>query len=135
MSEIDQQQTRTGGCLCGKIRYSANSRPFYPHVCSCPHCRKLSGGPMMAFVGLPLSGFAWDGPGGEPTWYATSPGAGRGFCGDCGSRVCALDDGSDAVFVTVMSLDDDGVFVPRNQHFRDDAVSWLPQVPEPTTAV
>lgn len=61
--------------------------------------------------------------------------AGRGFCGDCGSRVCALDDGSDAVFVTIMSLDDDRVFVPRNQHFRDDAVSWLPQVPAPTAAV
>lgn len=78
--------------------------------------------------GVPLKGFSWDGEGGEPTWYAEFPGAGRGFCPTCGARMCALDDGSEAVFVTLMSLDE-LTLVPENQHFRDDAVSWLPQVP------
>jgi hypothetical protein len=128
MSETNHQQTFTGGCQCGRIRYTATSEPFYPHVCSCDHCKRLSGGPMMAWVGFPLTGFGWDGEGGEPTWYATVPGAGRGFCGTCGSRVGALDDGSTAMFVTIMSLDDQRAFTPQNQHFREDAVSWLPQV-------
>ncbi|MFD0261271.1 GFA family protein [Kitasatospora indigofera] len=128
MSDTGQQQTHTGGCLCGRIRFTAAGAPFYPHVCSCAHCKKLSGGPMMTWVGFPLAGFSWDGEGGEPTWYAEFPGAGRGFCPTCGARMCALDDGSEAVFVTLMSLDE-LTLVPENQHFRDEAVDWLPQVP------
>ncbi|MBM9509557.1 GFA family protein [Streptomyces sp. KK5PA1] len=129
MSETNQQQTFTGGCLCGNIRYTVTGNPIAPLVCSCAHCKKLSGGPMTAWVGFLLQGFSWDGPGGEPTWFATWPGVNRGFCPQCGARICALDDGASAVFVTIMSLDDHSVVVPEVQRFPEDAVSWLPQVP------
>jgi hypothetical protein len=33
----------TGGCLCGAVRYSYNTRPMALNACHCGHCKKLSG--------------------------------------------------------------------------------------------
>ncbi len=122
---------RTGGCLCGKIRFSATGEPDYPHTCSCQHCQKLGGGPMMSWVSFPLTGFAWTGEGGEPSWYYTFEGeTKRGFCPTCGTQVCALDDDGDSIAITLSALDSADDLIPVNQSFRDDAVSWLPQVPD-----
>ncbi|MGY1982397.1 GFA family protein [Nocardia gipuzkoensis] len=37
-----------GGCLCGNIRFSATGDPDFPHLCSCEHCQRLSGAPVMS---------------------------------------------------------------------------------------
>jgi hypothetical protein len=123
---------RTGGCLCGKIRFIVAGVPDYPHTCSCVHCQKRAGGPMQSWVGFPLDGLRWTGEGGEPTWYDTFPGeTKRGFCPICGSHVAALDYGDTTIGINLSALDDqDGEdLVPVNQSFRGDAVSWLAQVP------
>ncbi|PKT67903.1 GFA family protein, partial [Streptomyces populi] len=39
-------QGRSGGCLCGRIRFTVKGKAVYPHTCSCSHCKKLGGGPM-----------------------------------------------------------------------------------------
>ena len=33
----------TGGCLCGKIRYTLKAEPALTVVCHCTHCQKASG--------------------------------------------------------------------------------------------
>ncbi|MFE2426975.1 GFA family protein [Streptomyces sp. NPDC059373] len=128
MSTTPDTTVRTGGCLCGQIRFTVTGDPDYPHVCSCTHCKTLSGGPMMAWVSFNLGGFTWTGPGGEPSWHYTWPVSKRGFCPDCGSQVCAQDDGAESIALTFFALDDSADLVPVNQSFRDDAVSWLPQI-------
>lgn len=117
---------RAGGCFCGAIRYEADGPPDFPHLCSCPHCQRLSGGPVMAWVDLPLDGFRWTGSEGEPTWFHTFPDSKRGFCSTCGANVCAVDVDADTVCVTMMSLDEHTDLVPERQSFSDDAVPWLP---------
>lgn len=132
MPETADPQPRTGGCLCGKIRFSVTGTPDYPHVCSCLHCQKRAGGPMQSWVGFPLDGLSWTGEGGEPTWYDTFPGqTKRGFCPVCGSHLAAFDYGDTTIGINLSALDDqDGDdLVPVNQSFRGDAVAWLPQVP------
>ncbi|MFQ6329180.1 GFA family protein [Nocardia sp. CWNU-33] len=120
---------RSGGCLCGNIRYQASGNLSFPHLCSCTHCQKLSGAPVMSWVDFPREGFEWTGPGGEPVWYNTFPDSQRGFCGVCGSSVGAQDDGdAKLVGVTMMSLDDHTGLVPERQSFRPNAVPWLPIV-------
>ncbi|WP_405177063.1 GFA family protein [Nocardia sp. NBC_01377] len=117
-----------GGCLCGRIRFRADAEADWPHLCSCPHCQRLSGGPVMAWVGFPADSFTWTGEAGEPRWYNTFATTRRGFCPDCGSTVAAIDDGSADIGVTMMSLDDHTALTPVHQSFKDNAVPWLPVV-------
>ncbi|CUU60920.1 Uncharacterized conserved protein [Parafrankia irregularis] len=122
-------ELRSGGCLCGKIKFTVVGEPDYPHTCSCPHCQKLSGGPMMSWVSFPLVGLVWTGASGTPSWYYTFEGeTKRGFCPSCGSQLCALDDGGDTIAITLSALDEATDLIPVNQSFRGDAVTWLPQV-------
>lgn len=125
---------RSGGCLCGAIRYTVAGEPDYPHTCSCPHCQTRGGGPVQWWVGFRLDGVTWTGAG-EPTWFDTWPGqTKRGFCAVCGTNVAALDYGDSETFMgfNVPTLDDpsDPALIPINQSCRDSAVPWLNQVPD-----
>ena len=35
--------TFTGGCLCGKIRYTATADPVFQGVCHCSDCQRQTG--------------------------------------------------------------------------------------------
>ncbi|MGW2689791.1 GFA family protein [Streptomyces sp. NPDC001414] len=127
-------QERTGGCLCGKIRFTVKGEAVYPHTCSCSHCKKLGGGPMMWWAGFAPENVTWTN-GVEPAWYTTfEDEAQRGFCPSCGSRIAAIDKGVPELGIVVTALDDTSGadLVPVNQSFRDDAVAWLDQVPDTT---
>ncbi|MGY0234100.1 GFA family protein [Longispora urticae] len=127
------QEGVAGGCLCGRIRFTVSGEPDYPHVCSCRHCQKRAGGPLQSWVSFPLDELRWTGEGGAPTWYDTFPDTTtRGFCATCGSHLAAYDYGDTLIGINLTALDDqhDPRLVPVNQSFRDDAVGWLPQVPD-----
>ena len=32
-----------GGCICGSVKYSINSKPLFTQVCHCLDCKKLTG--------------------------------------------------------------------------------------------
>ncbi|MEU5839754.1 GFA family protein [Streptomyces diacarni] len=130
MNEVPADTPRSGGCLCGQVRFTVTGNPDYPHTCSCTRCQKLSGGPVMAWVSFPLSGLAWTGEEGGPAWYYTWPDSRRGCCPTCGSHLCALDDDSDSIALTLSSLDDASGLMPVNQSFPQNAVPWLAPVPD-----
>ncbi|WP_381805358.1 GFA family protein [Streptomyces niveus] len=130
-------QERSGGCLCGRIRFIVRGEAVYPHTCSCPHCQKLGGGPMMWWAGFAPDDVAWTGEGGEPTWFETFEGeARRGFCPHCGSGLAAIDSDVPELGIVVTALDDTSGddLVPVNQSFRENRVHWLPQVPDTQNA-
>ncbi|MFB7999721.1 GFA family protein [Streptomyces sp. NPDC056002] len=125
-------QERSGGCLCGKIRFIVRGLAVYPHTCSCPDCQKLGGGPMMWWAGFAPADVSWT-SGIEPTWFETFEGeTQRGFCPTCGSRLAAIDSDIPEIGIVVPALDDTtgDDLVPVNQSFRDSSVCWLPQVPD-----
>ena len=73
----------TGGCLCGAVRYRV-SAPLRPVVaCHCTQCRKTSGHHVAA-TSAPRGEVRVDG---DVTWFTSSPGVRRGFCGTCGSSL------------------------------------------------
>lgn len=120
----------TGGCLCGRIRFTAAGPAAYPHTCHCDHCVKLSGSPVMWWVGFER--VTWTGEGGEPTWFETFPGkAKRGFCDACGTRVAAVDCDIPEIGINVPALEDTSGadLTPVNASFRENAVHWMPSVP------
>ena len=42
-----------GGCLCGKVRYSADAEPTFVAVCHCKNCQKGTGTAFSVVVALP----------------------------------------------------------------------------------
>jgi hypothetical protein len=115
----------TGRCLCGRIAYTAEGKPSFPHLCSCRMCERWSGAPTVAWLEFPLSGFKWTGKGGKPSFYRSSEKSRRGFCPRCGSSLCILDDGYDKISVTIESLDDPAAVTPGKQHsYRESAPPW-----------
>ncbi|MGP2605766.1 GFA family protein [Serratia ureilytica] len=82
----------SGGCLCGYIRFQARGLPGNPHSCSCDFCRRHSGAPTLCWVEFPRQAIEWNGPGGMPTLYRSSPYSSRAFCPRCGSTLGAIDD-------------------------------------------
>ncbi|MFJ7969638.1 GFA family protein [Streptomyces sp. NPDC096324] len=116
---------RTGHCQCGRISYQVTGLPDDPHLCSCIHETRISGGPAVLWVGFPLDTLIWTGPGGEPKWYATYPTLHRGFCPDCGTHLVSVADNSDMIMVTGFSLADRSGTDPVGHSFREEAVPWM----------
>ena len=82
----------TGGCLCGKIRFTATGPALKPHTCSCKMCQRHSGALTTAWVEFPSESVAWTGEGGAPATYRSSDYSSRAFCAHCGSSIGAIDD-------------------------------------------
>src|ERR1700704_857091 len=77
---------RTGGCLCGAVRYSVAGALRPVVVCHCTQCRRMTGH-VMAATAARRGDFRLVSER-ELKWYAASNEARRGFCGRCGSTLC-----------------------------------------------
>ncbi|AZL69172.1 GFA family protein [Pseudomonas oryziphila] len=84
--------THNGGCLCGRIRFSARGTPRFPHTCSCHMCQRHSGSLTLCWVEFDKADVSWTGEGGAPSLYRSSEGSSRAFCPTCGSSLGAIDD-------------------------------------------
>lgn len=116
------QKVHKGGCLCGRIRYSLNGEPDFPHYCSCKMCQRVSGAPITAWADFLLP-IVYEGD--EPVFYRSSNNTQRAFCPECGSSLFALNDGSDSVCVMLGTLDHPDSIVPETQSYPESAPKWL----------
>ena len=74
-----------GSCLCGAVRFHAALPSKWVAHCHCTYCRRAHGSPFVTWAGFPSEQFTFEPESGRPSWYESSPGAKRGFCGTCGS--------------------------------------------------
>jgi hypothetical protein len=123
----EAQADLTGGCQCGALRYRLAARPTGENVCHCRMCQKASGGPCMAFAGVPGSDLVWTR--GGPKVFASSPVVERGFCGDCGTPLTYHVVGRDRVSITIGSLDRPSDVAPKMQYGLESKVAWLDSIP------
>ena len=72
----------TGGCQCGRVRYTARIVSDDAYLCHCRMCQRASGNVSVAFCNVPKANVAWQR---EPDYFASSPIARRGFCAACGT--------------------------------------------------
>jgi hypothetical protein len=77
--------TLTGGCLCGHVRYRADTEPLWLCHCHCSMCRKHTGSPIATYVGFPAGAVTWLAA--KPTRYRSSKDVERSFCPACGSTI------------------------------------------------
>ena len=122
---------RSGGCLCGQVRYTIKSEPVITAICHCTHCQKQSGGVFSTNLGVPESAyeqrgqtkvFTDKGDSGQPVL--------RHFCGECGSpilsKIAAM---PDMVLIKAGTLDDIAGLTPTIEVYTDHAAAWVTPIP------
>lgn len=82
MASTTSDGARSGGCLCGRIRFEAAGQPLWVAYCHCRSCRHQTASPVTLFAGFPPGKVRFTV---SPAVHASSPGVERGFCGDCGT--------------------------------------------------
>lgn len=90
------ERLRTGGCLCGAVRYEVRGEPYQSGVCHCTTCRKLTGSAFSITADWRLDRFRMTG---EVTTFER-----RQFCPSCGARLFYLYD--DGVEIFLGTLDE-----------------------------
>jgi hypothetical protein len=114
---------RTGGCLCGEVRYEFRGPPLTSIVCHCRMCQKASGAPFVALFYVDRGGVAVTK--GHPAAYRSSPEVTRRFCARCGSPVFfERSTRPDRIAIMAGSLDDPDAFEPELQVCASSAVGW-----------
>ncbi|KQN74449.1 GFA family protein [Devosia sp. BK] len=87
---------RTGGCLCGAVRYEVRGAPFKSGLCHCADCRKVTGTSFLAYADWLSHQFSSEG---KVETYE-----GRSFCPTCGSRL--FNRNEEGVEIYLGTLDD-----------------------------
>ena len=116
-----------GGCLCGKVRYAANTDPVFVGVCHCKDCQKFTGSAFSVVVGLPAPALTVEG---KVTTFHKPGDSGkateRTFCPECGSPVtdvAAVMPG--VIMIGAGTLDDAAWVKPAMQIYCDSAQPWV----------
>ncbi|MFL6857169.1 MAG: GFA family protein [Allosphingosinicella sp.] len=113
----------TGGCACGRVRFTARVEGDEAYLCHCRMCQRATGSVSIAFKQVKQADVAWQH---EPDWYVSSPIARRPFCRECGTSLGFAFPDSEKMDLTVAAFDDPSRFVPRH-HFGVESVhrAWL----------
>ena len=116
-----------GGCLCGKVRYSADAEPAFVGLCHCKDCQKETGTVFNVVVGVPQPALSLQG---TVNTYSAQGGSGkevrRRFCPGCGSTLLSEPDAFPGVaIVRVGTLDDASWVQPTMEIYCDSAQPWV----------
>ncbi|MBB6588040.1 GFA family protein [Ralstonia solanacearum] len=116
---------RTGGCLCGKVRYRLMAEPVAARICWCRDCQHISSnGTVNAIV--PSSAIEISG---SPAEHTTTADSGnqvlRRFCPQCGSHLFADSTGRPGLTVVRLgTLDDPSSIKPSANVWSASAPMW-----------
>ncbi|WP_352497942.1 GFA family protein [Mesorhizobium sp. M0030] len=112
-----------GGCLCGRIRFSAGIEPRV-HYCHCDMCRRATGSAFAVLAWMPCQSLTWNS--GTPTYRRSSPIAQRGFCPECGSPLSLCYDASPTeIALHVGTFDDPAHLMPRYNYSSAQRLGWV----------
>ena len=114
---------RTGGCLCGKIRFEMSEEPIWAGFCHCSSCRKSTRAVAVMHVGVSEGALTFTK--GKPKVYESSPGVRRGFCGKCGTPL--MYDGDrfpDYIQLYIGTFDEPSQILPQAHVHFGERVAW-----------
>lgn len=117
----------SGGCLCGKVRFSYQGPVHFSGMCHCRDCQKASGSVGLQFIAIDEAAFDLRG---ETRSHGSIGGSGktteRYFCPNCGSRLfgrAELLPGRIMLFAG--ALDEPDMVPPDHAVFVRDRPHWL----------
>jgi len=129
MSADAAETPRTGGCLCGQVRYTAPRRLIATAVCHCRNCQRQAGTAFSVIAIVPRDRLAIEGQvqvfedrgdSGLPVW--------RSFCGRCGSPILTNTPGAreqGVIYLKAGTLDDVADLQPTSHVWTRSRQPWL----------
>lgn len=122
-------EKRSGGCLCGAVRYEVSGDPVRTMLCQCKNCQRTSGSALstialvqrkdLAVTGT-LKGYSYSGDSGGVLQI--------NFCPNCGSPVLLnIDAMPDIVSVKVGTFDDTDWYIPQLNIWTGAGQNWVPE--------
>lgn len=120
--------TKSGGCLCGAVRYEVSGEPAMQLVCHCSHCQKQAGSAFSAIAGVPDAALTLTK--GMPSSYSDHGESGkvveRQFCGNCGSPLFSKVEVSPGLtWVKLGTFDDTSWFAPAAHIWTKSKQTWV----------
>ncbi|OCX22905.1 aldehyde-activating protein [Mesorhizobium hungaricum] len=111
---------RSGGCLCGAVRYTLTGQPLRAGICHCLDCRKASGSHFTPFGVWPASAFECSG--------AMKVFAERSFCPLCGARIAWFRDNEAEIMLGSLDGAPTGI-VPEYELWTGRREEWMLPLP------
>jgi hypothetical protein len=119
--------TKTGGCLCGKVRYTQSAEPKNCVTCHCKNCQRHAGSALYIIIGVPEDAVEFTG---EIKTYNDTGDSGatvrRQFCPECGSPVFTRLEQPGLMFIKAGTLDDTSDLQPAFHCYTKSAQAWTP---------
>ena len=116
---------RTGGCLCGHVRYRLSAEPVASRICWCRDCQHIAGNGTVNAI-FPSEAIHITG---NTSAYVSTAESGnqitRRFCPQCGSHLFADSSGrAGFTVVRIGTLDDPSSVRPAMNIWSTSAPSW-----------
>lgn len=115
-----------GSCLCGDIGIAVTWPSKWVAHCHCSLCRRAHGAAFVTWIGMDAGQCDIDDPQAQLRWYASSPGAERGFCARCG---CTLFFRSQRwpgeMHIVLANLHGDADRAPMVHAYWEERVPWI----------
>ena len=119
-----QETSRTGGCQCGALRFTARGAPKFSANCHCKDCRRATGAPFSTWVGYDTEKVSWQG---ERAIFESSATVQRGFCPVCGTPVSySGKKWASETHLLVGCFDEPAGLAPGSDSFTGEKLPWSP---------
>lgn len=116
----------TGACLCGAIRYAAETDQTMHYLCHCSDCQRYGGVPFHA--GIVVAAAALRVEGTPKIWTKTADSGrtiARHFCADCGGHLFTSPWPEPGRYsIKAGTLDNPNDFRPRHEIWTQSRVDW-----------
>jgi hypothetical protein len=120
------EQSVTGACLCGAVRFRIRFPTKWCAHCHCTMCRRAHGAAFVTFVGVPRDQLEFERGEDELVRYDSSATAWRRFCRRCGSTLTFEGERwADEVHIVVANLEGPLDRAPQAHCYFDSAVEWV----------
>ena len=120
------QAARTGGCLCGGVRYRLDQPPLWVAHCHCAMCRRAQGAGFVTWAGFAEDAFGFLAGADQVSRYRSSEAAVRSFCSRCGTPLFFQSSRwPGEIHVTLASLDSSDGLEPQAHAYWSSHAPWL----------
>ena len=124
---MKNNQSLTGGCICGQVKYQIIDKPLFTQACHCKDCKVLTGSSYVVNSSILENTLIVEG---EVSSTELKAGSGASyktyFCTKCGNYVYAdYDSAVGRLTVRTKTLDNSEKFPPQVHIFTKDKDPWL----------